>query len=120
MTHEEARRRLRLGADAEAEAHVAGCSACFAAIERGDTLLLALRRARPDPVAPPLSLAARVLSRWTFRRRLPWRTSRTPRRRSLSTSRARSERLSCFGISDATAFGVDGMLSRRGAKPPSA
>jgi len=72
MTHEEARRRLRLGADAEAEAYVAGGSACFAVIERGDSLVLAVRRARPDPVAPPLSLAARVLSRWTFRRRLPW------------------------------------------------
>ena len=72
MRHEEARRRVRLGPDSEAEAHLAVCAGCFAAIEKEDVLLLALRKAKPEPAAAPERLAASVLSRWTWRRRLPW------------------------------------------------
>jgi hypothetical protein len=72
MKHEEARRRLRLGPDAEAEAHVAGCAGCFDAVEKEDSLLLALRAAKPEAAPAPARLSARVISRWTFRRRLPW------------------------------------------------
>jgi hypothetical protein len=72
MRHEEARRRLLLGADVDAEAHVAACATCLEAIEREDPLVLALREANPAQVAAPPQLAQRVIVRWTWRRRLPW------------------------------------------------
>ena len=72
MRHEEARRRLRYGPDAAAEAHLAECLTCFEAIEKDDSLLLALRRAKAAPVPVPAGLADSAIRRWTFRRRLPW------------------------------------------------
>ena len=72
MRHEEARRRLRLGADPGAEAHLAACPSCFLAIEKEDRLLLALRKAKPALASVPEGLEEAVISRWTARRRLPW------------------------------------------------
>lgn len=72
MKHEEARQRLRRGSDAEAEAHIAGCAVCFDALEQDDSLLLALREAKPQTAPAPAALPGRVITRWTFRRRLPW------------------------------------------------
>jgi hypothetical protein len=72
MKCEEARRRLRLGADAEAEEHVATCATCFEALERQDALVQALRESRPEFMAAPATLAPRVIARWKLRRRLPW------------------------------------------------
>jgi hypothetical protein len=72
MRCEEARRRLRRGPDTEAEEHLAVCATCFDAIEREDSLVVALREARPVPTAVPATLAPRVIARWRLRRRLPW------------------------------------------------
>jgi predicted anti-sigma-YlaC factor YlaD len=52
------------GLDADAEAHLADCPACFAWVERADPLLRALREARPPAAVPSPGLAGRVLSSW--------------------------------------------------------
>jgi hypothetical protein len=69
---EQARRRLRLAPDTEAEEHLAVCPTCFDALEREDPLAQALRAGRPELVDVPAGLAPGVIARWRMRRRLPW------------------------------------------------
>ncbi|MDQ6773589.1 MAG: hypothetical protein M3024_11465 [Candidatus Dormibacteraeota bacterium] len=54
--------------DEPAEAHAAGCEACFAWLETTDPLPAAVRLSRPDPVAAPPQLAAQVLAAWRTER----------------------------------------------------
>jgi hypothetical protein len=60
-----------LGADAEAEEHVAGCEACFGWLEQGDPLVGAVRAARPPEVQPSPALAREVVTAWRATALLP-------------------------------------------------
>jgi hypothetical protein len=71
---EEARRRLLVSLDdAEACDHLAACDACLVALEAADPLVPLLRSARPEHVAPPAGLTARVLAAWRGRWSWQWK-----------------------------------------------
>jgi predicted anti-sigma-YlaC factor YlaD len=54
--------------DPEVEAHLAGCAACFAALEAADPVVRLLTAARPADAAAPAAIGAAILGRWRPRR----------------------------------------------------
>jgi hypothetical protein len=72
MRCEEARRRLLIGEDVEAEAHLAECTTCFSVLDERDPLVDVLRSARPDVLEVPATIASGVLRRWRPAR-VSWR-----------------------------------------------
>lgn len=69
MKCDEARRRLVTdGGDSQAVEHLAGCAACFEALESGDPIVQVLVAARPAETPAPAGLATAVLRRWHARR----------------------------------------------------
>lgn len=84
MRCEEVRARLQpdaLELDPELETHMAGCAACFAALEAADPVARMLRAARPPEAAAPARMAAMVLARWQ-----PQRASRRARLAGLAAA----------------------------------
>ena len=57
--------------DADAEEHIQGCQACFDWLERRDSLVAALRAARPPEVQPSPALAGDVVTAWRASALLP-------------------------------------------------
>jgi len=57
--------------DAEADAHIAECDACFRWLERRDPLIEVLRAARPAPTLPSPALAGEVVTAWRATALLP-------------------------------------------------
>jgi hypothetical protein len=57
-------RPLLLAGDLAAEAHLEGCVACGAWLEKHDPLVARLRSARPEAMPAPAGLSRRVLGRW--------------------------------------------------------
>jgi hypothetical protein len=64
MRCENARQQLTAGESLEAEAHVAECATCFAALEQQDPLVEVLRAARPQVDTVPATIGPSVLRRW--------------------------------------------------------
>ena len=65
-------RPLLLAGDPAADAHLEGCAACGAWLERHDPIVKQFRAARPEALPAPVGLRPRVLGRWTPAR-LGWR-----------------------------------------------
>jgi hypothetical protein len=57
-------RPLLLAGDPAADAHLEGCAACGAWLERRDPVIDRLRAARPEALPAPAGLRHRVLDRW--------------------------------------------------------
>lgn len=64
MRCDQARALLLAGGEGpDALEHLAGCPACFAAVEAADPLAAAIAAARPEPAPVPAALAARLQAR---------------------------------------------------------
>ncbi len=59
---------LLLAGDPAADAHLEGCAACGAWLEKNDPLVKVFRAARPDALPAPAGLRRRVLGRWASAR----------------------------------------------------
>ena len=57
-------RPLLLAGDPAADAHLEGCAACGAWLEKHDPLIERFRAARPEALPAPAGLRRRVLGRW--------------------------------------------------------
>ena len=70
-------RPLLLAGDPTADAHLEGCAACGAWLEKHDPLIARFRAARPKASSAPASLRRGVLGRWARPRPL-WRRWAVP------------------------------------------